>query len=490
MKKYLFVQKGFAVGIIFLFIGTAIIPTSGQKIEKPSPTSRDHWLYVGGSGPGNYTRIQDAIDNATIGDTVFVYDDSSPYMEYVHIDKSIQLIGENKTTTIINSSKQSTLASYNYNHIFSNILVQGFTFLNSCSFTDETYGVDLSSLENFTLNDTIIVGCQWGVHLSYCSDCSVTHNVIRDGVTGIEMYNVDTSDFIGNQVIDNALGIKLISSHDNLFSNNTLMNNGIMLYDYSYPNSFSGNTVNSKPILYFDHESDLIIDNIPVGQLFLIYCKNITVRNIEVSNTNCGIVIMNSENCLVTNTTLHSNSDNAIMFIGTCQNNTISYNNISSNNGGITYGYQEYNNIIGNEIRYNNKGLMIAGTKNTIRDNIVENNGQGLIVSFGSQNLITNNIIANSTTIGLDLGDSAFCQVKSNNFINNQKDASFEKHLIFRNYFQRNYWSPSVGFGPKAIWGLQYIVVRFDFYHGFTYRSIPWVQFDWFPARHPYDIGG
>ena len=29
-------------------------------------------LYVGGSGPGNFTKIQDAIDNASNGKTVFV----------------------------------------------------------------------------------------------------------------------------------------------------------------------------------------------------------------------------------------------------------------------------------------------------------------------------------------------------------------------------------------------------------------------------------
>ena len=30
-------------------------------------------LYVGGSGPNNYTSIQSAIDDAVDGDTVFVY---------------------------------------------------------------------------------------------------------------------------------------------------------------------------------------------------------------------------------------------------------------------------------------------------------------------------------------------------------------------------------------------------------------------------------
>jgi hypothetical protein len=43
--------------------------------EQPSPLTRGKTLYVGGSGEGNYTKIQDAIDNASKGDTVFVYDE-------------------------------------------------------------------------------------------------------------------------------------------------------------------------------------------------------------------------------------------------------------------------------------------------------------------------------------------------------------------------------------------------------------------------------
>jgi parallel beta-helix repeat protein len=70
-------------------------------------------LYVGGGGPGNYTKIQDAIDNATNGETVFVFDDSSPYYENVTVDKSIQLIGENKETTVIDAQKNGSVINTN-----------------------------------------------------------------------------------------------------------------------------------------------------------------------------------------------------------------------------------------------------------------------------------------------------------------------------------------------------------------------------------------
>jgi len=71
---------------VFLFGGTCEI-TSGTT------------FYVGGNGPGTYTKIQEAIDDASSGDTVFVY--NGTYYEHLNINKTIDLIGEDKNTTII-----------------------------------------------------------------------------------------------------------------------------------------------------------------------------------------------------------------------------------------------------------------------------------------------------------------------------------------------------------------------------------------------------
>jgi hypothetical protein len=108
MNKYPLFGKWLVVGIILLFIGTSIVPAMAQHTEKPLPSPRGNWWYVGGNGPGNYTRIQDAIDNASDGDTVFVYDDSSPYVEHVRITKAISLVGENRNTTEIDAPFQPT----------------------------------------------------------------------------------------------------------------------------------------------------------------------------------------------------------------------------------------------------------------------------------------------------------------------------------------------------------------------------------------------
>ena len=69
------------ISIILIVIGMTISTSNGIDLEK-RPTVTIHngnTLYVGGNDHGNYTKIQDAIDAARDGDTIFVYEDSSPY---------------------------------------------------------------------------------------------------------------------------------------------------------------------------------------------------------------------------------------------------------------------------------------------------------------------------------------------------------------------------------------------------------------------------
>ncbi|MCD6481001.1 MAG: hypothetical protein J7L31_01850, partial [Thermoplasmata archaeon] len=104
-------NKIFVAGVTCILLTITILPatpyqasmTNNFHIEKRDILTNDggNILYVGGSGPENYSKIQNAIDNASDGDTVFVYDDSSPYYENIVINKSINLVGENKDTTVI-----------------------------------------------------------------------------------------------------------------------------------------------------------------------------------------------------------------------------------------------------------------------------------------------------------------------------------------------------------------------------------------------------
>ena len=98
-------KKGLAAAVILLFIGMCVVPsTAVQEFrEKPAPISFDgNTLYVGGSGANNYTKIQNAINDAIDGDTVFVY--NGIYDGGIIVNKSIILQGENREDTFINGA--------------------------------------------------------------------------------------------------------------------------------------------------------------------------------------------------------------------------------------------------------------------------------------------------------------------------------------------------------------------------------------------------
>ena len=93
-------QKSLVVGLIIIMLSTAILPVHSIELQvneennyNPIQLNQGNTLYVGGSGPGNYTSIREAVNNSVDGDAVFVYDDSSPYNENVAINKAIFLFG-------------------------------------------------------------------------------------------------------------------------------------------------------------------------------------------------------------------------------------------------------------------------------------------------------------------------------------------------------------------------------------------------------------
>ena len=97
-----------ALGLMGLLVVGGFIGIIAFESE-PVQASSGSTLYVGGTGGGNYSTIQAAVNAANPGDTVFVFDDNAPYFEHITINKTINLIGEDRNTTIINGSYSDTI---------------------------------------------------------------------------------------------------------------------------------------------------------------------------------------------------------------------------------------------------------------------------------------------------------------------------------------------------------------------------------------------
>jgi parallel beta-helix repeat protein len=177
-------KQMFVLITTILFLGVALAPSIASKMEQSSmPTLGGDIFYVGGSGEGNYSKIQDAIDNASDGDTVFVYDDSSPYYEHILINKSISLIGEDLDTTIIDGGRNGTIvriASVDVN--ISNLTIQNGDAGISCGFLSGSN----------TLQNTIISDNNCGIYLEGSS-----YNVIKDNIISKNYIGIYLTDMQG-----------------------------------------------------------------------------------------------------------------------------------------------------------------------------------------------------------------------------------------------------------------------------------------------------
>jgi len=251
--------------IYVLLIITTIIPVSGTTVSEKTSQSltMGNILYVGGSGPNNYTKIQDAIDNASDGDTVFVY--SGFYFESITIEKSIMLIGEDKNETVVEGKNLSgylvrvkdsdgiTIRGFTFNNSYNGIYMINSDFSNitdciifSSNVSKVDYGIYCETSKHIIINNNEILNFSYcGIGFARCSNCLVTHNTIMNcalyaygtGVFNKYTYNTITNttnavvidDFFslieGNTIKNNVRGILLIEGFGNKIVRNNFISN-------------------------------------------------------------------------------------------------------------------------------------------------------------------------------------------------------------------------------------------------------------------------
>jgi parallel beta-helix repeat protein len=401
----------------------SIIQTDSKFVKKSSrPLLNGNTLYVGGSGPGNYSKIQDAIDNANPGDTVFVYDDSSPYYEReISILKSINLIGENRETTIIDGQHKPWGIEIGAN----GVTITGLTIQNFSSPNYNPYnlgGIFIQSSNNI-ISGNIISNSGYGIIITG-SNFPANYNTISDNIIEsngdcgayIQKSNnnvISMNTFSGNYYFG---GLALETSRYNNVSDNVFINDGVYFYD-SYKNTFLNNMVNDKPLMYLEEESDRVLGE-NAGQVILIKCDNVTVQNQDLSNTSIGLFLCYTNNCLILNNTL-SSSDYCGILLYRSNNNNISKNIISNEYVGISIIYSFGNTVLSNTISFSSwLGILIrSSNSNNILNNTFSDNWCGLDLEYDSEfNNISGNIFINDGAWVYNAWRNTFL----NNYVNNK----------------------------------------------------------------------
>ena len=388
-------------------------------------------LYVGGIGPGNYTRIQDAIDDSSNGDIIFVY--NGEYNENINVYKSINLVGENRENTIIYGDGKASVVNFTTDCIN----INGFSIGHS---GENRYDAAISLFSNNNkISNNIILNNQNGLYLENVSHNLVSNNIISENYNGIFLNSSKNNSIRNNIITKNKDGIDIVSNsnstniienniseneYDGIYlkssSNNTILKNkfsnnyrGLWLYDEtnnniildnvflndglvirnSFENIISNNSVNNEPIIYLENKSNLIVDE-DTGQIILVNCKNITIKNQTISNVFLGIELLKTNSCLILDNIIFNNVNGLNLHYSS--SNKISKNTFNSNGWNSIYLSKSKNNIIiDNQIistdEFSGIDLWDYSNNTVISRNNFSNNAYGIHVYNTSHTIIKNN---------------------------------------------------------------------------------------------------
>jgi parallel beta-helix repeat protein len=387
------------------------------------PTAKGATLYVNMTGSGGaYTNIQDAINAANPGDTVFVYNGT---YESVGANKQINLIGEDMNSTIIDGGGTSRVLWISADYVN----VTGFTITNSGPNVDDE-GIFIISDHNTITGNRVVSNRWYGIEILISSYNIISSNIISSNEKkGINLKDSHRNIITGNEITNNDLdGIYLELSSNNTIHNNNISSNlrqGIWAYQSNNNNISSNriqfnrgigillgesefinitdntmiedgikiggpirswdshrigtsNTVCGKPVYYWKNEKNNVIPP-GAGEVILVNCTNITIENQDLSHGSIGIEIGFSSNISILNNNITFNDDDGIWLV------------VSNNN-----------TIMGNTVKKCDFAIILSSSdENNITNNILSNNYYGVVAFSSSKNSINYNTLLSNTIYGI-----------------------------------------------------------------------------------------
>jgi nitrous oxidase accessory protein len=419
MKKTSTTKNILKAGVVAALVLALLIPTS---VASSGIGSKPKIIYVDGDnvqGPWDGTRlhpyrlIQDGIDHASSGDTIFVF--SYTYAENIVINKKVTLLGENKDTTVIAPSGSGVGVLISAGQV----TVRSFTVHPSAVFGGEGIKVVSPSAHN-TLMDNVITNCLgYGIFLDQTFDNTIMQNTIFD-----QQYGIAVASSYNNKVVENDIAI----CHGEV---------GIAVaYEAS-----TGNTISKNKVTYTDGEE---MENFRGISVWFASSNKIVQNTIkeEVSGwQHLGIVLESSPDCSV--------SQNVLTGVGSLQGIRASERDIISGNilincySGILVG--GFCQVLNNKLRDACDGIEIYGTNNTIKGNFVTGSARGVTFYEASGNSFKENTVTLSREIGVQLYSSFGNSLYHNNIVNNTQNGFDDGANIWDDPSGGNYWSDYTG---------------------------------------------
>ncbi len=240
-------RRGSLTILLAIIVICSIVPLKLATVSAQSKT-----IVV----PDNYSTIQESIDNAVPGDTVFVRAGFYPndFNNYgLIINKPLTLTGENPETTIIDAnyrgghyrlqaiinieSDNVSISGFKLNNFFKNVTMEqleGRYYANDPRTFDiraSTTGILLDGYSNCKTNQIEISECDTAISMSFCKNNIISENAIQNSDKGItDSYGAN--DFISKNTFSN-VSVAIDCHVSNITIDNNIIskgNSGIRLY--------------------------------------------------------------------------------------------------------------------------------------------------------------------------------------------------------------------------------------------------------------------
>jgi nitrous oxidase accessory protein len=233
--------------------------------------------------PDDFPTIQEAIDNASAGDTVYVKKGTYRYTgggdNAIRIDKPLSLIGEYSQKTVITRGEKYRKYTYNVISITAdNVTVSGFTIIGNWGLTGLRIEGIHSQPSGIKIIGNNIASSRWGILTYGGENYIISQNNITGNTDGIA-FSSSNSVISGNNITGNDGGINIDSCANVTVSGNKITGNG--------------NGLNLRWDGPFYVYGNNITDNQGFGFQFTEGCGNSFVYQNNIMRNSVGVKLLN-----------------------------------------------------------------------------------------------------------------------------------------------------------------------------------------------------